>query len=101
MRTASVIGRHSLCRVGFLQAASSGPKVSLLIVAIEEVSLPSTSAFGNVLEVAKPGWRERETEEKIQGERPRLRSRGPRQVKGVTCRPSGRRCPIRFERYSV
>ncbi len=47
------------------------------------------------------GGAKRETEEKVQGERPRLRSRGPRQVRGVTCRPSGRRCPIRFGRYSV
>src|SRR5258708_12934309 len=64
MRRASVDAGHSRRRVGLLQAASSGPNVSLLIVAIEEVSLTSTSAFGKVLEVAKPGWREREDGEK-------------------------------------
>src|SRR5258708_4781464 len=36
-----------------------GSEVSLLMVAIEEVSLPSASAFGNVLEVENPGWRKK------------------------------------------
>src|SRR5882762_10274614 len=88
MRRASVDAGHSRRRVGLLQAASSGPNVSLLIVAIEEVFLTSTSAFGKVLEVAKPGWREGKMEEKVPGEGPGLRSRGPRQVVGLPTAPA-------------
>ena len=54
-----------------MQAASSGPKVSLLIVAIEEVSLPSTSTFGNVLESCETYVA------RIGGRRKKYKAKGP------------------------
>ena len=63
---------HSLRRFGLLQGASSGPRVSLLIVAIGEFSATSASAFEDGLEFANRGRAKKEDEQRIQGERPCL-----------------------------